>query len=41
MFGNPVKKIEKLEIGGRNLIRNSRNLIFKDYHFETETDGST
>lgn len=36
-----AKKIEKLEIGGRNLIRNSRNLIFKDYHFETETDGST
>lgn len=36
-----AKKIEKLEIGGRNLIRNSRNLIFKDYYFETETDGST
>ena len=30
-----AKKIEKLEIGGRNLIRNSRNLIYQDYGFQS------
>lgn len=31
-----AKKIENLEIGGRNLIRNSRNLIYKDYGFMSD-----
>ena len=35
---NTIKdEIDNIEIGGRNLIRNSKNLIFDDYYFATDT----
>jgi hypothetical protein len=34
-FAVTAKKIEELEVGARNLIRNSTNLIYKDYTWQT------
>lgn len=34
-FSVAARKFEELEVGGRNLIRNSVNLIYEDYNFMT------
>lgn len=34
-FAVTAKKIEEFQVGGRNLIRNSTNLIYKDYTWQT------
>lgn len=33
--------INELEVGGKNLIRNSKNMIFKDYYFDDTSSGDS